>query len=57
MGYLSVRYDSRVVIYERKMFIRLAAGSKLMNKVLSGGVTTILCSNTLLLVFNSITSL
>ena len=24
MGYFSVRYDSRVVIYERKMFIRLA---------------------------------
>ena len=23
MGYFSVRYDSRVVIYERKMFIRL----------------------------------
>ena len=26
MGYFSVRYDSRVVIYERKMFIRLATG-------------------------------
>ena len=24
MGYFLVRYDSRVVIYERKMFIRLA---------------------------------
>ena len=24
MGYFPVRYDSRVVIYERKMFIRLA---------------------------------
>ena len=24
MGYFTVRYDSRVVIYERKMFIRLA---------------------------------
>ena len=24
MGYFQVRYDSRVVIYERKMFIRLA---------------------------------
>ena len=24
MRYISVRYDSRVVIYERKMFIRLA---------------------------------
>ena len=23
MGYFQVRYDSRVVIYERKMFIRL----------------------------------
>ena len=24
MGYFPVRYDSRVVIHERKMFIRLA---------------------------------
>ena len=27
MGYFPVWYDSRVVIYERKMFIRLATGS------------------------------
>ena len=26
MGYFPVRYDSRVVIYECKMFIRLATG-------------------------------
>ena len=26
-GYFPVRYDSRVVIYERKMFIRLATGA------------------------------
>ena len=26
MGYFPVRYDSRVVIYKRKMFIRLATG-------------------------------
>ena len=26
MGYFQVRYDSRVVIYERKLFIRLATG-------------------------------
>ena len=26
MGYFPVRYESRVVIYERKMFIRLATG-------------------------------
>ena len=26
MGYFPVRYDSRVVIYERKMIIRLATG-------------------------------
>ena len=26
MGYFPVRYDSRVVIYERKIFIRLATG-------------------------------
>ena len=27
MGYFPVRYDSRVVIYERKMFRRLATES------------------------------
>ena len=27
MGYFPVRYDSRVVIYERKLFIRLATGA------------------------------
>ena len=27
MGHFPVRYDSRVVMYERKMFIRLATGS------------------------------
>ena len=26
MGYFPVRYDSRVVIFERRMFIRLATG-------------------------------
>ena len=26
MGYFPVRYDFKVVIYERKMFIRLATG-------------------------------
>ena len=26
MGYFPVRYDSRVAIYERKMFITLATG-------------------------------
>ena len=26
MGYFPVRYDSRVVIYKRKTFIRLATG-------------------------------
>ena len=30
MGYFPVRYDSRVVIYERKMFIRLATGLLVM---------------------------
>ena len=29
MGYFPVRYDSRVVIYEHKMFIRLATGANL----------------------------
>ena len=32
MGYFPVRYDSRVVIYERKMFIRLATGYDLIKK-------------------------
>ena len=27
MGYFQVRYASRVVIYERKLFIRLATGA------------------------------
>ena len=31
MGYVPVRYDSRVVIYERKMFIRLATVVTLIN--------------------------
>ena len=26
MGYFQVRYDSRVIIYDRKMFIRLDTG-------------------------------
>ena len=30
MGYFPVRYDSRVIIYERKMFIRLATGLVVM---------------------------
>ena len=37
MGYFPVRYDSRVVIYERKMFIRLATG---LNKVSNSASTT-----------------
>ena len=30
MGYFPVRYDSRVIIYKRKMFIRLATGLVVM---------------------------
>ena len=30
MGYFQVRYDSRVVNYERKLFIRLATGLVVM---------------------------
>ena len=37
MGYFPVRYDSRVVIYEHKMFIRLATG---LNKVSNSASTT-----------------
>ena len=33
MGYFKVRYDSRVVIYERKMFIRLATGRADIKKI------------------------
>ena len=33
MGYFPVRYDSRVVIYEHKMFIRLATGFSNTNYV------------------------
>ena len=31
MGYFQVRYASRVIIYERKMFIRLATGVDVIN--------------------------
>ena len=32
MGYFPVRYDSRVIIYERKMFIRLATGLSIFQR-------------------------
>ena len=32
MGYFQVRYDSRVVNYERKLFIRLATGKRAIGK-------------------------
>ena len=32
MGYFQVTYEARVVIYERKMFIRLATGVDVINK-------------------------
>ena len=38
MGYFQVRYDSRVVIYDRTAFIRLATGTKVINKCLHGVV-------------------
>ena len=45
MGYFLVRYDSRVVIYERKMFIRLATDdgiqkSPIFQKLVIPKVTT-----------------
>ena len=33
MGYFPVRYDSGVVNYDRKMFIRLATGSTEMARI------------------------
>ena len=33
MGYFPVRYDSRVVIYERKIFIRLTTVGNLINAI------------------------
>ena len=30
MGYFLVRYDSRVVIYDHRMFIRLTTGSRVV---------------------------
>ena len=33
MGYFQVRYDSRVVIYDRRGFIRLATGVNVINKI------------------------
>ena len=42
MGYFPVRYDSRVVIYERKMFIRLATEQAMMvdgrRSLICGGI-------------------
>ena len=35
MEYFLVRYDTRVVIYERKMFIRLAIGLLPCNHILA----------------------
>ena len=32
MGYFQVRYDSRVIIYDCKMFIRLATGLLVMGR-------------------------
>ena len=32
MGYFPVRYDSRVVIYDCRGFIRLATGADVINK-------------------------
>ena len=34
MGYFQVRYNSRVIIYERKMFIRLATDVSGLNPVI-----------------------
>ena len=36
MGYFQVRYDSRVINYERKMFIRLATGFDLKSTIWLG---------------------
>ena len=38
MEYFQVRYDSRVVNYERKMFIRLATGGKCYITLFSASV-------------------
>ena len=37
MGYFPVRYDSRVIIYECKMFIRLATEGNLVFNIRSTG--------------------
>ena len=41
MGYFPVRYDSRVVIYDCKMFIRLAAVYDKPSKIYSTCMVTI----------------
>ena len=46
MGYFPVRYDSRVVIYERKMFIRLATDYSTSHPDLLGLVTSCFRSKT-----------
>ena len=46
MGCFQVRYDSRVVIYEHKLFIRLATGRKIKNKnYLSAVLRLVECPN------------
>ena len=44
MGYFPVRYDSKVVNYNRKMFIRLATGVKYSTLVLSILIVFLVCS-------------
>ena len=42
MGYFQVRYDSRVVIYERKMFIRLQQATCSIRKLFNQRLDEIL---------------
>ena len=43
MGYFPVRYDSRVIIYERKIFIRLATVGQTSNNAESCSNSYVVC--------------
>ena len=46
MGYFQVRYDSRVVIYDRRAFLRLPKGieTEIVPKKVTRGIIALNCS-------------
>ena len=56
MGYFQVRYDSRVVNYERRGFIRLATGGVTDQNMLAPSILNLLGEAGLYLVLGLVTS-